>query len=329
MEHVKKTMTKARFGQDRDRVKRVPFGLGDAPSPDALQKTLRCGFGNVPVVEEVVWTIPLPLTEAEAQSTFGDIINVLTSQANVPGVASIDSTFLLNGILQTDLYTQGVGVHVFCEPMQLATIGNGWTSPATPAAPPASPDVFTLNDVAASALGLGAGQTLVPASFDWGGEVWRAGWNFINAYQFQWKTSQRELVLNELAADISYFGSFADAAASGTSEVPIIEFVATANATYRSKGSTTIFVPVTHRLRQLAHPSKLFEQRFVGARVGRRAAHGVDDHRQLVGFGVGFVGSILEELSECAELAHLRTSHHSDSADECDFDGTCAPSSGR
>ena len=86
-----------------------------------------------------------------------------------------------------------------------------------------------------------------PADFAWGSDVWRAGWNFINAYQFQWKTSQRELVLNELAADISYFGSFADAAASGTSEVPVIEFVATANATYRSKGSSTIFVPVSHR----------------------------------------------------------------------------------
>ena len=77
--------------------------------------------------------------------------------------------------------------------------------------------------------------------------MWRAGWNFINAYQFQWRTSQRELVLNELAADISYFGSFADAEAAGTSEVPIIEFVATVNATYRSKDSSTIFLPVNFR----------------------------------------------------------------------------------
>jgi len=245
---VKKSMTKARFGQDRDRVKRVPFGLGDAPSSDALNKTLRCSFGNVPVIEEVVWTIPLPLSEAEAQSTFGDIINVLTSQANVPGVASIDSTFLLNGILQTDLYTQGVGVHVFCEPMQLATIGNAWTSPPTAGAvPPPSPDVFTLNDVAGGALGLAQGTTMVPAAFDWGGEVWRAGWNFINAYQFQWKTSQRELVLNELAADVSYFGSFADAEAAGTSEFPIAELVARTNAVYRSKASGFTFLPVNFR----------------------------------------------------------------------------------
>jgi hypothetical protein len=171
----------------------------------------------------------------------------------VPGVASIDSTFLINGILQTDILTMGVGVHVFCEPMNFSTIGNAFEAPATTAVPPPSPDVFTVNDLANGALGPafatgGSADTAPsPAVFDFGGEVWRAGWNFINAYQFQWRASQRELIINELAADVSYFGSFADAEASGTSEVPIIEFVATANAIYRSKGSTTIFLPVNFR----------------------------------------------------------------------------------
>ena len=48
------------YGDSQDRVKRIPFGLGQAPSPDAAQKCLRCSFGNIPVIEEVVWTIPLP-----------------------------------------------------------------------------------------------------------------------------------------------------------------------------------------------------------------------------------------------------------------------------
>jgi hypothetical protein len=113
--------------------------------------------------------------------------------------------------------------------------------------------VFTANDVYNGALGGAfAGGTPesaapVPAVFEFGADVWRAGWNFINAYQFQWRTSQRELVLNELAADVSYFGSFADAEAAGTSEVPIIEFVAAVNATYRAKGSSTVFLPVSFR----------------------------------------------------------------------------------
>ena len=240
-----------RFGQDREKVRRVPFGLGESPgTPGAAEKCLRCSFGNIPVIEEVVWTIPLPLTTEEATSTFGDTVNLLSGSSSVPGVASIDSTFLINGILQTDILTQGVGVHVFHEPMSFSTIGNAFVAPATVVPPPPSPDVFTTNDLTARTMGLSVladGSNFNPAVFEWGVEVWRAGWNFINAYQFQWKTSQRELVLNELAADVSYFGSFADAEASGTSEVAIIEFVATVNATYRSKGGATIFLPVNFR----------------------------------------------------------------------------------
>src|SRR5208282_1511707 len=242
-----------RYADSQDRVKRIPFGLGQAPGPGAAEKCLRCSFGNVPVIEEVVWTIPLPLAVEEATATFGDTVNLLSGSPSVPGVASIDSTFLINGILQTDILTQGVGVHIFCEPMSFSTIGNAWVAPEVPIAPPPSPDVWTLNDIDNLAIGsadlVGSSSDLAffPASLEWGADVWRAGWNFINAYQFQWRTSQRELVLNELAADISYFGSFADAEAAGTSEVAIIEYVATVNATYRSKGSATIFLPVNFR----------------------------------------------------------------------------------
>ena len=241
-------------GESREKVQRVPFGLGAPPGDEkAAEKCLRCGFGNVPVVEEVVWTVPLPLTAEQAQTTFGDTVNPLSGSSSVPGVASIDSTFLINGILQTDILTQGIGVHVFCEPMSFSTIGNAFPAPGTTQgfAPP-SPDVYTAADVLNGALGTFPGATslngnITPAVFEWGAATWRAGWSFINAYQFQWKTSQRELVLNELAADISYFGSFADAEASGTSELPLIEFVALANAQYRAQDSATIFMPVTHR----------------------------------------------------------------------------------
>ncbi len=241
------------YGDSQDRVKRIPFGLGQAPSPDAAQKCLRCSFGNIPVIEEVVWTIPLPLAVEEATATFGDTVNLLSGSSSVPGVASIDSTFLINGILQTDILTQGVGVHIFCEPMSFSTIGNAWVAPAVPTAPPPSPDVWTMNDIDNGAIGavdvVGTSSDLefYPASLEWGADVWRAGWNFINAYQFQWRTSQRELVLNELAADISYFGSFADAEAAGTSEVAIAEYIATVNAVYRSKNNATIFLPVNFR----------------------------------------------------------------------------------
>ena len=265
-------------GEKQDRSRRIPFGLGvdmskvtnpkdfalgadvrriangqGQPQDFALaaaQKCIRCSFGNVPVIEEVVWTIPLPLTADEALATFGDQINLLGGSSTAPGVASVDSTFLVNGILQTDILTQGVGVHVFHEPMSFSSIGNAFVAPSTDAVPPPSPDVFTTNDLLHGAFPSTVetdGSNLFPADFEWGVDVWRAGWNFINAYQFQWRVSQRELVLNELAADVSYFGSFADAEAAGTSEVAIQEFVAIVNAIYRSKSSQTIFLPVNFR----------------------------------------------------------------------------------
>lgn len=252
----------SKFAGEQDRVKRIPFGYAKDPSmlpsvgvgspADSAGKCLRCSFGNIPVIEEVVWTIPIPLTAEEALATLGDTVNLLSGSSSVPGVASIDSTFLINGILQTDILAQGIGVHVFCEPMSFSTIGNAFVAPPTTVVPPPSPDVFTSNDILNNAMGPGGvggvtASTFTPAVFEFGVDVWRAGWNFINAYQFQWKTSQRELVLNELAADVSYFGSFADAEASGTSEVAIVEFVAAVNATYRSKGSATIFIPVNFR----------------------------------------------------------------------------------
>jgi hypothetical protein len=249
----KSILGRQKYQFEREKVRRMQFGLGATPGDlGAANKCIKCSFGNIPVIEEVVWTIPIPLTSEEALATLGDTVNLLSGSSSVPGVASIDSTFLINGILQTDILAQGIGVHIFCEPMSFSTIGNAFEAPSTVAVPPPSPDVYTDNDVFNGALGnafAGATPTatVTPAVFEFGADVWRAGWNFINAYQFQWKTSQRELVLNELAADVSYFGSFADAEASGTSEVPIIEFVAAVNATYRSKGSATIFLPVSFR----------------------------------------------------------------------------------
>jgi len=244
----------ARFANDREKVKRVPFGLGyDPGTPGVVERCLRCSFGNVQVVESVVWTIPLPLTSAEALQTFGDNVNLFGGSGSQAGVASIDSTMSINGILSTDLFIRGLGVHVFADPLTFSTIGNAWAAPALASASPPSPDVYTTNDQDNGALGSlvnasdATTQNFGPAVFQHGGSAWRAAYHFINAYQFQWKTGQRELVLNEPASDISYFSSFAQAEAAGTSDVPVIEFVAAANALYRAKGSGSIFLPVNFR----------------------------------------------------------------------------------
>ena len=244
---------KPRYGNDgKEKPVRVPFGLGAQPS-DAnavamAEKCLTCGFGNVPVTEEVIWTIPLPMTQAQVRATFGDIVNLFSPSGAVAGIASIDSTFLVNGILQTDLYTTGIGVHLFVEPITFEALGNGWTAPVgSDTAPPPSPDVFTVNDVANGALGLPGGTTMTQALLDWGTAGWEAAWNFANAYQLQLRTNQRELMLNEQLADVSYMASFGDVIGAGTSQVNQAEFAAIVNAQYRVQGSAMIYLPANFR----------------------------------------------------------------------------------
>ncbi|KKL17522.1 hypothetical protein LCGC14_2484710, partial [marine sediment metagenome] len=53
-----------KYGDSQEKKRRLQFGLGEDPgmlgAREAAEKCLRCSFGNVPVIEEVVWTIPLP-----------------------------------------------------------------------------------------------------------------------------------------------------------------------------------------------------------------------------------------------------------------------------
>lgn len=245
--------TSVRFGADRE-MRRVPFGLGAAPTapgaPGQAERCLKCSFGNVPVIEEVILTFSLPLTDAQIATTFDDTINVLAAPQNLPGLASLDTTFVAPSVLQTDLWTVGIGVHIFCEPQSLVAIGNGFVAPPAPTAPFPSPDVYTQHDLATAGTGLTGlvdGTTIAAGILDWGDPTWRAAYHLANAYQFQWKTSQRELVINEQVADVSYMGSFADALAAGTSEVPVINYAQIVNAQYRALGNGFIFLPADYR----------------------------------------------------------------------------------
>jgi len=229
---------------ERPDAKRI--GLGQAPSDTIADGILQCGFTNVPVIEYVTWTTQLPLTDDEISSTFGDEIDVLQNPKSMPGIDSVDSSFIVNGILQADMITYGFGVHIFAEPQSFMQIGNCLIpAPAAPVATPVSPDSFTSNDV--QVLGLPVGSTLSPAVMSWGHDDWEAAWHLTQAYQFQWRVYQRILLVNELAADVCYFGPYAEAVAAGTSEVDVIEYTRQINNRYREKSGGGVFVPVNAR----------------------------------------------------------------------------------
>src|SRR5271166_3991318 len=229
------------------------IGLGQAPTGDLAETILQIGFTQVPVIEYVTWTTNVPLTDNEINMTFGDEIDVLQNPKSVPGIDAVDSSFVQNGTLQVDMLAIGFGLHAFGEPLTFSQNIN-FLSPLPPpnSTTPVSPDVFTANDVFGGALGLafsGATPTafLDPAEFEWGMADWEALWHLVNAYQFQWIMQQRYLLINELCADVSYFGPYAEAQAAGTSDLPIQEYLFEANARYIQKNGGGQGVPINCR----------------------------------------------------------------------------------
>jgi len=206
-------------------------GLGAAPSDNVVNSVLTCGFTQVPVIEYVTWTIDLPVADAFIDGTFGDEIDVLQNPKAVPGVQDVDSSFVINGILQVDMLVIGFGVHGFAEPQQGSQIGNYVNFQPGPGAIPNSPDSFATDDLAG--LGLTGAQTMTPAELEWGVCAQNALWHLMNAYQFQWIMQQRYLLISELAADVSYFGSYAEAVAAGSSQQAFQRYVDRVNAKYQ------------------------------------------------------------------------------------------------
>jgi hypothetical protein len=232
------------------------LGLGACPDVNTLKSCLGGKFQDIPVIEYVTWTVTLPVADQNVQATFSDEINLFGNASSVPGVAAVDSSFVVNGILQTDMFVIGFGAHFFNEPQSWTQIGNSIT-PAAGVIPP-SPDVATANDLANGALGTtfaGATptSTISPAVVEWGAPAWRAAWQAANAYRFVWTVNQRMNVIDEMLADVSYFGPYAEASAASDSEIPIHPFVQRLNASYAAlckacnQAAGFGFYPVSHR----------------------------------------------------------------------------------
>lgn len=235
--------------RDETAIREMPsrhFGLGAAPAAgdggSGWQSAISLPMTQIPVIEYVTMTVPLPLSDTAIEATFGSTVQVLNQQGTPQGVASVDSSFAINGLLQANMFCCGIGVHAFGEPLSFTQIGNSILSTATTL--PISPDVFTANDLAHGALGPTSG--IVPASVEWGFADWNAIWHMTNAYQFQWRFCQRYLLLNELMADVCFYGPYAEGMGMGTSDTMVQQYVSQVNDYYGANAGN-YFVPVSHR----------------------------------------------------------------------------------
>jgi hypothetical protein len=230
------------------------IGLGQSPAnvntydpknDGVVNSVLTCGFTQVPVIEYVTWTVDLPVANANIDGTFGDEIDILQNPKAVPGVEDVDSSFVINGLLQVDMLVVGFGIHGFAEPQNGTQIGNyvNNSSLLVDGSLPNSPDAFTSLDVAG--LGLPGGATMTPAELEWGVCAQNALWHLMNAYQFQWIMQQRYLLINELAADVAYFGSYAEAVGAGSSQQAFQRYVNRVNAKLTKIGDPGVFLPIS------------------------------------------------------------------------------------
>src|SRR5271155_3328542 len=136
-------MRKSSFAREQNPGRMV--GLGQSPTDNVVSSVLSCGFTQVPVIEYVTWTVDLPVPDSAISGTFGDEIDVLQNPKAVAGVEAVDSSFVINGILQVDMLVIGFGIHGFAEPQNGTQIGNYVTPSPAENAVNVSPDAFTLN----------------------------------------------------------------------------------------------------------------------------------------------------------------------------------------
>lgn len=239
------------------------FGLGADPGRLSQAQTtaltsasLMQNFSSLAVIEYVTQTFALPLLDSTIATTLGDEVDLMTAPKQVIGAASVDSSWAINGLSQTDIFVVGVGAHVFAEPDSATVLGNQIQG-VVPAfnAGGISPDAYAGYDMVNTGtpplnpLGLNtaAGDTIHPALLEWGSPAWQAMWHMVNAYQFEWTVCNRFNVIQEMLSDFCYFGSYADAQGMSDSQIAGQRLARRTNDTYQNLGNIGAFMPIHHQ----------------------------------------------------------------------------------
>lgn len=270
-------------------------GLGDLI--ESILSCRACPTYNMPVIEQVRWTLSGPMLTADVTSDFGAEIDLFGSGKNVPGIAFVETTMAQPGQLQTPTLACAIGFHLEPEPLCFTAQGNAWTHPtvAGTTAPP-SPDVFTQNDRANGALNaaIAAGtQVMVPAVYEHGWWANYAAWHMVRGYDLRWKIGQHTNIMDEVLRHTAYMPPSAQEGSASSSQVDIVDFVRQLNEHYDGLGSALDFLKITH-VREgsvtvaaanvgVFRPSRAFQ--VVGATYGgmdlRSMLRGNSEFRQL------------------------------------------------
>jgi hypothetical protein len=230
------------LGQVRDNRE----GLGDLVS--SILSCKACPTYNMPIIEQVRWTLGGPLLDSTIQQSFGAEIDLFGSGKAVPGIAFVETTMAQPGQLQVPTLCCAIAWHLEPEPFEFTAQVNAWTRPVTGTQAPPSPDVFTLNDVNNGALGAAlaptgntpASQIMVPGVLQWGWWAAYAFWHMARGYDLRWKIGQHTNIMDEVLRHTAYMPPNAQNGSTAGLNVDVTDFVRQTNNYYDQLGTALI-----------------------------------------------------------------------------------------
>lgn len=216
---------------------------------DLIRDAKNCPLWNLPVIEQVRWTMSGPQTDESIKKNFGAKIDLFGSGESPVGIDFVETTMAQPGQLQTNMIACAIGFQIEPEPLCFNASGNAWTHPTTGQDQPISPDVFTENDRFNGALGAAfAGQEpsqfMLPAVLEWGWWANYAAWHMVRGYNLRWKMGQHTNIMDEVLRHTAYMPPNAQEGSASSSTVDIVAFVRSLNDRYESLGSALDFLKI-------------------------------------------------------------------------------------
>jgi hypothetical protein len=233
------------------------LGMGAPPPPDATQADqmlarLVCDpSAKVDVVEVAEWILDFPQLDNTIVNTWGPRINVFGTPDSQPppGITDANNTLPVPGMPSSDYVVTGLLVACYVEPEARLIRGNAW-NPAGSIVQPASPDVFTANDLANGAIsGVAgfAGSDYKAALLLWGMPSWRWAYNFVLGYELNWFKEHQTSLIKEPLTKIAMIQPFAESDAAGIVFASNEDRIAVENARLTALGDPHQFLGISHK----------------------------------------------------------------------------------
>ena len=211
-------------------------GLGQSQILDLFRQATQADTYALPTVAKVQWEFAGPISQANANTILGDVIDILGSGTNPPGVDQVYQTpGLEGGDFQTYVLACALGVHLEASPFCFAARGNSFARPAGGAtiAKPFSPDAWTVADQTRAWAGTtGATTPTSKAALVYGEPALEGFWALVRGYNLRWTYGSHINILDEQLRETAYMPPNAQEGSASSSLNSIERYVREVNNRY-------------------------------------------------------------------------------------------------